>query len=100
MCSLDDPPMSTEAILAFDTFASNACCDASFSQITSASSIVVALVGMQFARAFPRSPIESRHGWDSIKRALERYRIVSICSCDCHCQRNASRVDNDVPLAA
>lgn len=75
-------------------------CNAAFSQITPASSIVVALVGMQFARALSRPPIQSRHGRNSVQGAFECYRIVSVCPCDRDCQRNAPRVDNDVPFAA
>jgi hypothetical protein len=100
MCPLDDPAVSTQAFFAFDTFAGDARCNAAFSQITTALSIVVALVGMQFARALPRPPIQSRDGRNSVQGAFECYRIVSVCPYDRDCQRNAPRVDNDVPFAA
>jgi hypothetical protein len=100
MCSLDNPAVPAQAVFAFDTFAGNARCDAAFSQITSASSIVVALVSMQFAGAFPRSPVQARHGRDSIQCAFKRYRIMSVCPRDRDGQRNAPCVDDDVPFAA
>ena len=73
MCSLDDPAVPAQAVFAFDAFAGNARCDTALAQITSASSIVVAVVSMQFAGAFPRSPVQARHGRDSIQCAFERY---------------------------
>lgn len=100
MCPLDDPAVSTQAFFTFDTFASDARCDAAFSQKPSASGIVVALVGMQFAGALPWPSIQSRHGRDSIQCALECYRIMPVCPCDRDCQRNASCINDDVPFAA
>jgi hypothetical protein len=100
MCSLNDPAVPAQAVFAFDAFAGNARCDATLAQITSASGIVVALVSMQFAGAFPWSPVQTRHGRDSIQGAFERYRIMSVCPCDRDGQRNAPCVDDDVPFAA
>jgi len=100
MCPFNDPAVPAQAFFAFDTFASNVRCDAAFSQITSASSIVVALVSVQFAWTLPWSPVQARHGRDSIQCAFERDRIMSVCPRDRDGQRDAPCVDNDVPFAA
>ncbi len=96
--ALDDPTMPSEPLATFYTTTDNTRLDASLPQITPATSKAIALVRVQLARTFARLAVQTRYRQHSIKRGLERNRIVPVGARDRDSQRDAACVYFDVPF--
>jgi hypothetical protein len=96
MCALDDLAMPAKSLSIFYTSASDTSRDSALLQVALIPGKVIALVRMQFARAFARTAIQARHCRAGIDRPLERYRVVPAGPCDRDGKRNAPRVYDDV----
>ncbi len=79
--ALDDPTMASEFLRGFDASSCNARFDASHSQIATASSVVVALVGVQFVRPAARTPARSAQARDGVDDVVERLAAVNVGAC-------------------
>jgi hypothetical protein len=98
MCALDDPAMLSKSLLAHYAFAGDTSRNSALLQVAPAPGKVIILVSMQFARAFARLAIQSRHRRDGIDCPLECNRVVPAGPRDRDGKRNASRIYDDVPL--
>jgi hypothetical protein len=76
--ALDNPSMTPQALLALDTFASDASGYAPSSQVVSASAAVVTLVSVQFVWPLTRPSIQTGHSGNRIQCRLEGHRIMAI----------------------
>jgi hypothetical protein len=100
MRALDNPAMPSKSLLALYPLAGNTSRGAALLQVTPTAGKVVALVRMEFARAFAGLAIQSRHLRDGIDRPLERHRVVPVGPCDRDGKRNGLRIYDDVPFRA
>ncbi len=74
--------------------------DAPGLQIGSATTVVVALVGMQFPWFLARSPRQTSQRRDGIKALLKQHRVMPVGPTDQHDQWNTVSIYNDVPFGA
>lgn len=98
MRAFDDPTMPPEPLAAFHAATGDMSLDASLLQIAPAASEIIALVRMQFSRAFARLVAQARHCRDSVQRGLECHRVVSIGARDGDGQWDTASVYDDVPF--
>jgi len=98
--SLNHPTIAAEALLALDALADKMCGDTAFSHVIAAARMIVAFVRVQPAGSLPWPSIQPRCRRDCIERAFERYRVVTVRSCDRKGQPDTCRIYDDVTFAA
>ncbi|MDR8737388.1 hypothetical protein FEP94_04140 [Burkholderia pseudomultivorans] len=96
--ALDHPAMPSQPFLAFYSAPGNARRDPSLFQVLPAAGKVVALVRMQFVRAFAGLAAQARYRRYRINRALECHRIMPVGAGDRDRQGNAPGVYDEVSL--
>lgn len=96
MGSLDHPSVASKSLLTFHAAPGDACRDPSLFQVLPAAGEVVALVRMQFIRAFAGPATQARHCRDCVNRALERDRVMPVGSGDRDRQGDAASVYDEV----
>ncbi len=98
--ALDDPAVSAQALLGFDTTAGYARDDATLSEIVPAESEVVSLVRMQIDRPAARASAASRDGGGTGQQRNEVLAVVVVGCREADRQRQPSRINEQVMLAA
>ena len=100
MRALDHPTVTTEPLLRFDPFTSDARSDAALTQGSFVLLRLISLVRVQLVRTFAGPPSRTLDGLDRVYRCLKHRRLVDVGSRQDDRERNALSVDHKMPLRA
>jgi len=98
--ALDNPAVFSQPLTAFNASAGNPAQDAFGLQIGPATTVVVALVRMQFSGALARPARQASERRDCVNAGFEQHGVMPVGPADQHHQRNAPSVYDDMPFGA
>lgn len=97
---LDHPAPTPQALFAFHTPPCDPRRDTAPTQPLAMATVVVALVGVQFARALPGPARQTANRWQRLNERLQQARVMDIGCRQLRHQWQAALIDDDVVLAA
>jgi hypothetical protein len=100
MCTLDDPSMTAEPIVALDASACNPVLDAAQLEMLSAARVVIPFVGMQLVRPAARPAALACNRRQRVDQFFEDHRVMPVGSGDTEHQRDTLPVRDEVAFAA
>ena len=98
MHPLHHPAMIAQSLATLNASPGNEAGDAPLPQVSTATLVVIALVGVQLRWSFARAPSQACNRRNRVHAPLEHLGVVPVCTADQDHQGNASGIYNDVSL--